>query len=90
MLVLFVEVTKGELRPAELTLHPVATAGGAVFVILNAVSVPLTGMAHCLASCHAKAAWPISRLIALQITVSQRMRKTMLLRICFSMVKFHS
>jgi hypothetical protein len=43
LLVPSVDVTKGEVRPGELTLQPVATVGGLVGVILNAVNIPLTG-----------------------------------------------
>ena len=43
MLVPSGDVTKGEVRPVELTLQPVAIVGGLVGVILNAVNVPLTG-----------------------------------------------
>ena len=41
LLVPSVDVTKGEVRPVELTLQPVAIVGGFVAVILNAVNVPL-------------------------------------------------
>ncbi len=40
LLVPSVEVTKGEVRPVELALQPVAIVGGLVGVILNAVNDP--------------------------------------------------
>lgn len=42
LLVPSVDVTKGEVRPLELALQPVAIVGGLVGVILNAVKIPLT------------------------------------------------
>ncbi len=42
LLVPSVDVTKGEVRPGELALQPVAIVGGFVGVILNAVNIPLT------------------------------------------------
>src|SRR3954471_5866589 len=37
------DVTKGEVRPVEVTVQPVVIVGGFVAVILDAVSVPLGG-----------------------------------------------
>ena len=43
LLVPSVDVTKGEVRPVEVTVQPVAIVGGLVGVILNAINVPLIG-----------------------------------------------
>ena len=43
LLVPSVDVTKGEVRPAEVTVQPVVIVGGLVAVILNVVNVPLGG-----------------------------------------------
>jgi hypothetical protein len=41
LLVPSVDVTKGEVRPVELTLQPAVIVGGLVAVILDVINVPL-------------------------------------------------